>query len=79
MKDYLEQMGISTQFPREVIKQAFATELIEDGHLWVQMLDKRNELTHTYNEEQARRAVEIIRVEYFPAIEQVFERLKKDI
>jgi nucleotidyltransferase substrate binding protein (TIGR01987 family) len=50
LKDYLGRQGLETQFPRDVIKQAFATQLIEDGAHWVQMLDKRNELTRTYNE-----------------------------
>ncbi len=77
LKDYLEMQGISASFPREVIKQSFATNLIDDGHLWIKMLDKRNELTHTYNDEQARRAVEIIRNEYYPAIKQMYDTFKK--
>lgn len=76
LKDYLESMGMTTQFPREVLKQAFATELIEDGHLWIEMLDKRNELTHTYNEEQALRAVTLIKKHYYPGLEQVYFTLK---
>lgn len=79
LKDYLEEMGNTAPFPREVIKQSFATNLIEDGHIWIQMLDKRNELTHTYNEDQAKRAVQIIRNDYYPAIKQVYEKLKKTI
>ena len=77
LKDYLQDQGLETQFPREVIKQAFATQLIEDGTLWIEMLDKRNELTHTYNQEQAKRAVRTIRNNYFPPIEQVYQVMKK--
>lgn len=77
LKDYLQVQGLEVQFPREVIKQAFATKLIEEGALWIEMLDKRNELTHTYNLEQASRAVQIIRKKYFSLIEQVYEVLKK--
>jgi nucleotidyltransferase substrate binding protein (TIGR01987 family) len=60
-----------------VIKQAFATQLIEDGALWIEMLDKRNALTHTYNQEQAARAVQKIRNSYFKPIEQVYQAMKK--
>ncbi len=77
LKDYLEQMGIDAPFPREVIKQSFKTKLIEDGHTWIKMLDKRNALTHTYDEKQAKKAVDIICNEYFSPIEQVYNTLKK--
>ncbi|MGA8164407.1 MAG: nucleotidyltransferase substrate binding protein [Waddliaceae bacterium] len=77
LKDYLEIQGLVVPYPREVIKQSFTTNLIEDGHLWIAMLDKRNELTHTYNEEQSKRAVKLIREDYFPALEQVYTKLKE--
>ena len=77
LKDYMQDQGLEVQFPREVIKQAFTAQLIEDGKLWIEMLDKRNELTHTYNQEQAEKAVRIIRNKYFPAIKQVYEVMKK--
>jgi nucleotidyltransferase substrate binding protein (TIGR01987 family) len=76
LKDYLIQMGDEVNFPREVIKKAFERGLIEDGHKWILMLEKRNELSHTYNDEQAKQAVELICEQYFPAIQQVFLKLK---
>ncbi len=75
LKDYLEFQGRTPKFPRDTIKQSFETALLEDGHLWIEMLDKRNELTHTYNQRTADRAVEIIRDSYFPAIEKVHQKL----
>lgn len=77
LKDYLQHQGLEVQLPREVIKQSFATQLIKDGSLWIEMLDKRNELTHTYNQEQAFKAVQTIRNNYFKPIEQVYQTLKK--
>jgi nucleotidyltransferase substrate binding protein (TIGR01987 family) len=38
-------------WPRLVIEQAFADEIIEDGTLWFAMLKSRNATTHTYDEE----------------------------
>jgi len=77
LKDYLQDQGLEVQFPREVIKHAFTAQLIEDGPLWIEMLDKRNELTHTYNLEQAKNAVQTIRNRYFSATEQVYKVMKK--
>lgn len=76
LKDYLDFQGIIVRSPREAIKEAFAAGLIEDGHLWVNMLDKRNELTHTYNDVQAKKAIDIICHQYYPGIRQVYQTLK---
>jgi nucleotidyltransferase substrate binding protein (TIGR01987 family) len=69
-------MGLSLNFPREIIKEAFKNGLIIEGQTWIDMLDQRNELTHRYNEKQAKHAVFLIREVYFPAIQQVYEKLK---
>lgn len=76
IKDYLETEGMIIPYPREVLKEAFKGGLIKDGHLWIKMLDTRNQLSHTYNDLQAKKAVETVRLEYFPAIRQVYESLK---
>lgn len=76
LKDFLAEKGMPLQFPRDVIKHAFQTELIKQGELWLEMLEKRNELTHTYNEKQTKKAVNMIREKYFPALQQVYETLK---
>ena len=76
LKDYQNLMGLPLNFPQEVIKEAFKAGLISDGHLWISMLDHRNELTHRYNEEQSERATKLIGEEYFPALNQVYQKLK---
>ncbi len=50
MKDYLEYSGIRVTTPREVIKEAFANEIIKDGQGWIDMMDARNKTSHTYQE-----------------------------
>ncbi len=77
LKDYLEAMGLPLKFPREVIKTAFQNELIKNGTLWLEMLEKRNELTHTYDQAHTDKAVNIIRDSYFPAIKQVYDVIAK--
>ena len=79
IKDFLSEQGIVTQFPREVIKEGFRTRIISDGHAWIHMLEKRNELSHTFNEEVAKIAVKIIRDNYYKAIEQVYNYLKSNL
>jgi nucleotidyltransferase substrate binding protein (TIGR01987 family) len=40
IKDYLASEGIDTTTPREVIKQAFAYNIIGDGEVWLDALEK---------------------------------------
>jgi len=77
IKDYLYEQGLETQYPRQTIKEAFKTSIISDGHAWMEMLEKRNELSHTYNSDLAQLAVEKIVHQYYPAIEQVYNFFNK--
>lgn len=75
LKDYQNFLGTSLSYPREIIKEAFQSGIIEDGHTWISMLDQRNELR--YDEEQSKQTVVIIREKYFPAMKQVYLTLKQ--
>lgn len=77
LKDYLESQEVEVKFPREVIKAAFHYELIQDGEAWMDMLEKRNLLAHTYDEERFNFAVKKIKEEYYEAICQVHSMLGK--
>ncbi len=70
MKDYLVYNGIDVKLPREVIKQAFANDIIIDGQLWIDMLENRNQIAHTYDENRARETVRQICQAYLPPLEQ---------
>ena len=79
IKDYLESEGMDIKSPKEAIKAGFSTEIIEDGHIWIEMLEKRNELSHTYNQHIANQAVEFIKYKYYPAVEQVYRYFKNTL
>ena len=71
LKDFLESMGTSVDFARDVLKEAFASQIIKNGDLWIEMLDKRNLLKNTYDQKKASEAVSLIRKRYFPGLEQL--------
>jgi len=75
LKDYLESQLVMAAFPREVIKMAFKYGLITDGELWMDMLEKRNLLAHTYDEEHFTLAVGLIKDSYFAAISHLYHDL----
>jgi len=76
MKDYLKYNGIDVKLPREIIKQAFATDLITDGQLWMDMLEDRNLMAHTYDEARALKAVDHICRRYVAGLEQLHQYLR---
>ena len=73
LKDYLESKGVMVSFPREVIKEAFANEVVVDGETWLEMLDNRNLMAHTYDQAIFNEVVEKIVKKYFFALKQLIE------
>jgi nucleotidyltransferase substrate binding protein (TIGR01987 family) len=78
LKDYLETGGFQVKSPRDVLKQAFQSEIIRDGHTWMEALEDRNLTAHTYNEETALKIERLIREKYFPAMAALYEKLKSE-
>lgn len=78
MKDYLEAEGfVEVSSPRAAIKKAFETGLIEDGHVWMELLLDRNLTAHTYNEDTAAKVEKLIEKKYYPVIRKLYEALKQ--
>jgi nucleotidyltransferase substrate binding protein (TIGR01987 family) len=73
LKDFLEFEGqvIDPVTPRHVIKEAFAARMLPDGQVWIDMLDWRNLLSHTYDRSTFDKTVVAIRDRYLPAIEDL--------
>lgn len=76
MKDYMEAQGIDIKFPRQVIKEAFDKQIVTEGDIWMDMLDKRNLMAHTYDETKADLAVQLIKSDYIPALAEAYSYFK---
>ena len=77
-KDYLENKEVEVKYPRDTIKQAFKYELIDNGEIWMEMLNQRNLLTHTYDEDIFNKALSQIRNSYFPQVKKLYSTLKDE-
>jgi len=73
LKDYLESEGIITLFPRETLKQGFKVEILNNGETWIDMLEKRNLLAHTYDQTNFDLALKSIQESYFPELIKLYE------
>ena len=76
-KDYLEAQGFSVKSPRQTIQLAFQTELIANGHVWIDALEKRNLMAHTYDENTIQVAEQLIRGSYYSMLKALQEELDK--
>lgn len=79
MKDYLTGQGFQDVLsPRQSIKKAFETGLVQNGQLWLQALEDRNLTSHAYDEETADEIVRDIREKYNPLFNIFFSRMKNE-
>jgi nucleotidyltransferase substrate binding protein (TIGR01987 family) len=78
LKDYLESKEVIAKFPKDVIKQSFQADLIDNGEIWMNMLEKRNLLTHTYDEKIFITAINAINNLYFDQIKKLYQYLKNE-
>lgn len=74
MKDYLEYQNVvlSQVTPRTVIREAFTAKLINNGQTWMEALDARNKMSHTYDMEQFESVIDDIKDRYLPAMEELY-------
>jgi len=80
IKDYLEQGGFVFAFatPRQVLKDAYAAKILEDGQVWIDMLDHRNLLSHTYSPVVFEQAVEAIHRRYLAGMEHLHDFMHRE-
>lgn len=77
LKDFLETEGITAKTPRETIQEAFKASFIIDGHNWIDALENRNLLSHTYEESLSLKACELIKKSYFPFLKKFKDDFEK--
>ncbi len=78
-KDYLEYNGIKVSTPRETIKEAFQSAIIQDGQIWIDMMESRNKTSHTYVEDFAIELANAILDKYIIQFEKLYEFFKGKI
>jgi len=81
LKDFLESKGLTNLYgSKDVSREAFKLGLLgdneDDGVLWLDMIEKRNLTSHTYNEDTAQEIVRAIKHDYFQSFVVLRERLQ---
>ena len=79
-KDFFKNQGNNDiKGSKDATRQAFKEELIEDGISWMEMINSRNESSHTYNESVAEIIVEKTINIYLPLFEDFVKVMDKII
>jgi len=77
MKDYFFYQGASQiSGSRDATRQAFAIGLIGDGEAWMEMIQSRNQSSHTYNQATALALVERITRRYADLFEAFADKME---
>ena len=78
MKELLEEHGYeegATGSPKIILKTAYQAGMIKDERVWLQALQERNNVTHSYNNKIALEIVNKTKNEFY----DMFCALKEDI
>ena len=76
MKDYLEEQGITGIIgSKNAVRQAFNKGLVNDGQIWMEMIESRNISSHSYDEEIAEKLQQKIIDIYFGQLTAFAEKM----
>lgn len=78
MKKYLDENLVLEKFsPRSIVKESFKQGLIEDGEVWLDILNDRNLTSHTYDEVEAEKIKNNIINNYIIVFEKFINKMKE--
>lgn len=78
MKSYAEFQGTDKEImgSRDAIRWAFENKLISDSSTWMEMVKRRNDTSHTYDEDAALEVVFRVKESYYQAFTVYYDRMK---
>ncbi len=77
MKDFLKYEGHQNiTGSRSATRGAFNIDLVEEGQVWMDMIDSRNKTVHTYHENILEQEYQKIVEAYFSCFSEFYEKMK---
>jgi len=78
MKDFLQSEGVFDIIgSKKAVRQAFAKGIIDDGEVWMDMIDRRNETSHCYDEAIAIRVITEVTDSFVEELKTFLETMKR--
>ena len=77
LKDFLESRGNEKIYgSKDTTRKAFELNLIENGEVWMDMIQSRNETSHTYNEKISKKISQNIAEKYYSEFKKLYLKLE---
>lgn len=78
MKSYAEYQGVDKEImgSRDAVRWAFDSGLITDSDVWMEMIKRRNDTSHTYDEDTATEVGLRVKDAYFQQFVRFYEKMK---
>lgn len=78
LKDFLESRGNKEIYgSKDATREAFKLNLIGSGDIWMDMIQSRNETSHTYNDDVSKKISKNIMERYYPEFSGLERKLKE--
>ena len=79
IKDYLESENVVFKqlTPRSILKEAIALNFISKGQIWLDLLDDRNKMSHTYNFENFELVSKNVADKYILRFGELYQKLSQ--
>ncbi len=78
IKEYLADKGIIVKNPRDTFKEAVKNELIQEEEKWMEMIEDRNFLVHTYSSEESRTVFDKIKTIHINLFETLYKKIEEE-
>ena len=72
----MKKIGAQTKFPKPAIREMARADLIESAEVWLDFIEARNDSSHSYDENVARKVFEQI-LKFDGEVKTLLTRLKK--
>jgi nucleotidyltransferase substrate binding protein (TIGR01987 family) len=77
LKDFLESRGTRDIYgSKDATRHAFRLTIIDEGDVWMNMIQSRNMTSHSYNEETVAEISADILKHYYPAFTELAKKLE---
>ena len=78
LKDFMTDQGHQEIYgSKDTSRLAFQLNLIANGSIWMQMIESRNQTSHTYNEEIAKQIADDVKTKYYPEFVKLLGKLNE--
>ena len=81
MKSYAEYQGTDKEImgSRDAIRWAYENKLVANSNVWMEMVKRRNDTSHTYDENTAAEVVLRIKDSYYQVFVDFYEKMRQSV